>query len=1594
MSTFGRGWFSRSDSRPLAKGTRRKAGRADRQLSTTKLGVEQLEDRRMLAVLIGPGDDLEAINDALPPNGQEVSSQPSVTFENFDVNDGTGDPRDTFFYRAPLTGKLLVEAIGDGFVGFNVDVRDSTNTSLLGAPLGSGVATTVPVVQGQEYYIVVTDTVADGAGGSYSLELLNTSAPIPASVSLSPSSDTGASNNDNVTSDNTPTFFIQDDLGTFLTPPFNGGNTGTIDSNGANGYDVQLVATNLTTGAVTNVNATRIGTSATWTATTGVLPDGQYLVSAHTVVVDATSAGAGGANTGFSQLSVPIFVTIDAVPNAVVATITLDPTSDSGMLNTDGVTNINEPSFAGVGPQNSIVRLFAQPRNLTTGAAVGSPLLVATGTVGSDNTDGVAADGQGAYSLTSEPLDDGRYSFFVTFEMAGGLISPQFAFGTQLFIDTVAPNTPFLDLTTDTGRSNSDNITAANLPTFTMRSNATGAGGPTNPFANDVKYRLFVRPAGNIAAPETLIYDSFTDPAVGATFTTLASLTRTVSLNVNNPAGTVIPDGDHDFILEIEDRAGNISHDFLLPVTIDTIRPPVNFGLAATVGDGLFDGSDTGVSVTPATFADRVTSDSTPTLWGIAEANAIVMLFHDTTGNGFSADDTLLGQTVANPLDGNAALPTGYWQIESSQDLKLLNGGDGRVNLLAVALDVAGNALPPTSTNTDALTIFLDTQGPQITSVSVNAEANPNAGGFNLFDPKPQVNGHTPLVNSITINLRDLPTRLDGAGTTNDFLYTALDPVAASTVGNYSVVGDHVGQVMITSAVVNQAAAIVGPGTVTAAAAAGSNTVTDAAPNPAVIIGDFIVFNNGANSGITRRVTNAVGGVWTVDAPFPGAQAVGDGYSVIPAASILHAGALLPNTAFQSAVTSVANTTTTFTASNLFNTAAVGDYVRFNTGANAGQIRRVSAVAAGGTAIVVANGFGTAPAMGDTFALIDANNSGFGITQTNTASVTLTFAGPLPDDRFTVTVSDNLVDPAGNKLDGESNAVQPTAIPTFPTGDGTPGGAFAARFTIDSRPEIGSFVAQNINIDTNGNFVWDPAVPLGGDATNTDLKFVMNVANPATGAVAPGGYGLHDVVFAGQFTNGNAPNGGWAFDQLAVFGWSVELGGKRWLIDTNSDGVVTDPDGINVLGVAGDIISTQPAVPGFDISTALPFAGNFDGNLANGDEIGLYNAGTWAFDTNRNFVIDAADGFVTNGLLGQPIVGDFDGDGLDDLGVFNNNQFFFDISFNGSGNFIGNANADQTLNWGYPGVLDRPVASDMDQDGIDDIGLWVPGNTAQDNRPIAEWYFLISNDPLAINRIPGTINTLNHPFNQLPNVGFDLYAEFGDELALPIVGNFDPPVAATAGGNVGTQGGSGTTDFNNDGMTDGFDFLALQRGMGMNSGATTANGDANEDGAVNSQDTAMWQEEFGQGAPATIATTDSDLNGDGNVDGGDLGQWGNEFQQGSQDGDFFLAWQREATPSIATVSAATASSSTLDLTGVTGLSVTGVNFSGEASEITEAAFATVELESPFAAAAPTLAAAVSSPVDEAFAELAAAVDELAEEDEDDSVDSIITTLLA
>jgi hypothetical protein len=381
--------------------------------------------------------------------------------------------------------------------------------------------------------------------------------------------------------------------------------------------------------------------------------------------------------------------------------------------------------------------------------------------------------------------------------------------------------------------------------------------------------------------------------------------------------------------------------------------------------------------------------------------------------------------------------------------------------------------------------------------------------------------------------------------------------------------------------------------------------------------------------------------------------------------------------------------------------------------------------------------------------------------QPATGYIEISFANPLPDDRFTLTVHDDLMDYAGNRLDGEMNTAEPHEYGDYqwPSGDGIPGGDFVARFTVDSRPEIATTASGSVWVDTNGNFTFDPD---NADYTNRDITYVLGVTTDdvfAGNFSGPGPDGVYGTADDRAAAAGNAIADG--FDKLAVYG---RIGGSfRWLIDTDNDGVPNPPTGI-----------IQPAISG-KLLNGMPVAGNFDGNAANGDEVGLLMGNTWYVDTNHDFVVDAA---LTTQLTGYPIVGDFDGNGVDDLATWKADKFsiLLNPAMPPSFGAASNLSAPATIQFGFIGTRERPVAADMDQDGIDDLGLWTPDLAGVAPEEGGEWYFLITNafgtDKTAHY---GSVYYLDHPFEPIP-FGHDLYAMYGDEFAVPVVGNFDPPV--------------------------------------------------------------------------------------------------------------------------------------------------------------------------------------------------------------------------
>src|SRR5262249_46085367 len=129
--------------------------------------------------------------------------------------------------------------------------------------------------------------------------------------------------------------------------------------------------------------------------------------------------------------------------NVAVATATggalsaqLDPGSDSGPSNTDGVTNVANPTITGTTVANAQLSVVAQ-------SSTGSTTTVAT----------AAADSNGTFSLTSSvSLPDGTYNFNVTSTPSTpGAPSATVTVG-PIVIDTVSPRVASVTLIPKTGQ--------------------------------------------------------------------------------------------------------------------------------------------------------------------------------------------------------------------------------------------------------------------------------------------------------------------------------------------------------------------------------------------------------------------------------------------------------------------------------------------------------------------------------------------------------------------------------------------------------------------------------------------------------------------------------------------------------------------------------------------------------------------------------------------------------------------------------------------------------------------------------------------------------------------------------------------------------------------------------------------------------------------------------------------------------------------------------------------------------------------------------------------------------------------------------------
>jgi FtsP/CotA-like multicopper oxidase with cupredoxin domain len=189
--------------------------------------------------------------------------------------------------------------------------------------------------------------------------------------------------------------------------------------------------------------------------------------------------------------------------------------------------------------------------------------------------------------------------------------------------------------------------------------------------------------------------------------------------------------------------------------------------------------------------------------------------------------------------------------------------------------------------------------------------------------------------------------------------------------------------------------------------------------------------------------------------------------------------------------------------------------------------------------------------------------------------------------------------------------------------------------------------------DTNGNNIWEAGV---------DASSKLGIAG--------------DIPVVGDW-DGNGVS------RIGVF-----RGAGYWYRDTNGNGVWdSGTDSTTKFGIAGD----------------LPVTGDWNNDGVT--EIGVFRGGTWYLDSNANGVWNnGVDKRFTFGAAGNiPVIGDWDGDGSTNIGVFIPATGEWNLDSNGNGAFDG-CGVDTCYTFGQSG--DVPALGDWDGDGTTNVGVF------------------------------------------------------------------------------------------------------------------------------------------------------------------------------------------------------------------------------------------------------------------------------------------------
>ena len=149
------------------------------------------------------------------------------------------------------------------------------------------------------------------------------------------------------------------------------------------------------------------------------------------------------------------------------------------------------------------------------------------------------------------------------------------------------------------------------------------------------------------------------------------------------------------------------------------------------------------------------------------------------------------------------------------------------------------------------------------------------------------------------------------------------------------------------------------------------------------------------------------------------------------------------------------------------------------------------------------------------------------------------------------------------------------------------------------------------------------------------------------------------------------------------------------------------------------------------IDSCIPAFGGFPGDIPvvgdwNGDgktNIGIYRNGAWYLDKNENgkwdgCTIDACLPAFGGLDIDKPLIGDWNGNGISKVGIYRQGSWYLDM--NGNGEWDG-CDVDACIGPFGGFDFDKPVVGDWKGDGIGRIGIYRHGLWYMDLNGNGQW---------------------------------------------------------------------------------------------------------------------------------------------------------------------------------------------------------------------------------------------------------------------------------